>query len=275
MPPKQLLFGPLLLALLAAPAAGAAEYLLYDESAGNKPQDQAWMTYFYDFLTGADPGTSAVAGGVTMDSTGDLGDAAGFFNHGVSITLFPPSYSWTLKNPGFPALERNDGFRLSFELLIRDEDHFIGDPRAGFSVLLLGDDLLGVELGFWEDEIWSQDGPDFNAKGESALFDTTAGSILYELTILGSDYLLTAGGTDLLTGALRDYSAADPFPDPYETPNMLFLGDNTGSAGADFTLGRITLTTDVPAPATGLLLAGGLLWLGRRRRAALRGFQPV
>lgn len=272
MPPKQLFLAPLMLVLLAAPAADAAEYLLYDTSPSpaEKPEDQAWMTYFYDFLTGSNPGTSAVTGvGVSMDSTGDLGDAAGFFNHGVSITLLPPSYSWTLKNPDFPVLDRDEGFRLSFELLIRDEDHLTGNPRAGFSVLLLGDDLLGIELGFWENEIWSQGNADFDAKGESAVFDTTAASILYELTILDSDYLLSAGGTDLLTGALRDYSAANPFPDPYETPNMLFLGDDTGSAGADFTLGRITMTTgpfDLPVPATGLLLAGGLVWLGRRRR---------
>jgi hypothetical protein len=53
---------------------------------------------------------------------------------------------------------------------------------------------------------------------------------------------------------------------------MLFLGDDTGSAGADFTLGRITLASGpfpAPAPPAWLLLTGGLLCLAVRRRRTL------
>ena len=268
MPTKPPTIGLLLLAMLLVRGAHAAEILLYDGGSADRPQDQPWLTYFYDFLTGADPGTATVPGGVAMDSTGEPGDSAGFFNHDVGISLFPPAITWPLKNPAFPALDPAAGFRLGFELLIRDEDHGSND-RAGFSVILLGDDRRGIELGFWENAIWAQDGPAFT-RAESAAFDTTSAGVLYELTILGLDYVLTADGTAILAGGVRDYTPAAPFPDPYDVPNMLFLGDDTGSAGADVTLGRITLATGpfaAPAPAPWLLLTGGLLWLARRRTA--------
>jgi hypothetical protein len=276
-----LLLIPALLALLSAAGVRAGEIVLYDETMGDRPQDQPWFAYFYDFLGRSDPGTSVVAGGVAMDSTSSLGDSAGFFNHGISISLFPPSYSWIMKNPAFPALDPSDGFRLGFELEIRDEDHGNSD-RAGFSAILLGQDLRGIELGFWEDSVWAQSGPAFT-RAEQTDFNTTIGSILYELTILGLDYMLSADGVDILSGTTRDYSPASPFPDPYDVPNMLFLGDNTGSAGADFTLGRVTLVTgpfapvendpvdSVPLPAVWMLVALGLPWLPRasRRPAAI------
>jgi hypothetical protein len=50
---------------------------------------------------------------------------------------------------------------------------------------------------------------------------------------------------------------------------MLFLGDNTTSASADFTLGRITLTTGpfaaTPAPLPAWLILAGAGWLASRR----------
>jgi hypothetical protein len=272
VPSTRAAVGALLLALLLTPVAGFGAIVLYDPTLGNRPQDQTWLAYFYDFFSGADPGTTLVPGGVAMDSTGALGDSAGFFNHGVNISLFPPGFSWVMKNPAFPVLNATTGFRLGFELLIRDEDH-LSDDRAGFSVILLGNDRRGIELGFWEETVWAQSGPAFT-QAESADYDTTAASRLYELTILGELYSLTADGKNVLSGAVRDYTPANPFPDPYDLPNLLFLGDNTGSAGADFTLGRITLATGpfsaaVPAPPAWLLLTGGLLWLAARRRRTL------
>jgi hypothetical protein len=148
---------------------------------------------------------------------------------------------------------------LSFELEIRDEDHASQD-RAGFSVILLGEDLLGIELGFWEDRIWAQSGPTFQ-QAEGVDFTTNGGENLYELWIQGLEYALLANGSEILSGATRDYSSASPTVDPYDTPNMLFLGDDTGSASADFTLGRITLDAGpfgVPLPATWILLLVGL-----------------
>jgi hypothetical protein len=50
--------------------------------------------------------------------------------------------------------------------------------------------------------------------------------------MLATNYVLRANGTTILTGPIRDYTAFAGFPDVYETPNFLFLGDDTSSASA-------------------------------------------
>jgi hypothetical protein len=249
------------LLLFLTPGAQAAELLLYDDTNGNMPQDQGAMAYFYDFLTGSDPGPQAVSGGVRLDSTDPRSDSAGFFSH-VPGFWFPVLAS-------FPVLDPVDGFTLSFELALHAEGHS-NEHRAGFSALIIGEDLYGIELGFWTSEIWHQTlvGSAFR-KGNGIDFDTTAGTILYDLTILGSEFFLFADGIEIFNGATRNYAPGDASPDPYEVPSNLFLGDNTGSAGADFTLGRITLTTgpfaDATAPQPAWLMLAGAGWLARRR----------
>jgi len=66
----------------------------------------------------------------------------------------------------------------------------------------------------------------------------------YRLTVLGDRYVLLSDDAVLLTGPLRDYTAwpglSVPFLgtlDPYQQANMLFLGDDTSSASANFKLG--------------------------------------
>jgi hypothetical protein len=249
--------------LFALPlGARAAQLLLYDDTRGNMPQDQGAMAYFYDFFSGSDPGPQAVAGGVQLDTTGDRGDSAGFFSH-------IPGF-WVPVSSSFPELDPADGFTLSFELDLHAEDHGTNINRAGFSALIVGEDLFGIELGFWTSEIWSQTlvGDQFR-RGDGIAYDTTIGTILYDLTISGGDFFLFADGVEIFTGATRDYSAGSAFPDPYEVPSNLFLGDDTGSAGADFTLGRITLTTGpfaaAPAPLPVWLILPGLGWIVQRR----------
>lgn len=159
-------------------------------------------------------------------------------------------------------MDRAAGFSLLFELQVNSESHASND-RAGFSVILLSEDSFGIELGFWTNEIWAQSGPTFT-HAEGASYDTTAAERLYELQILGSDYRLLADGTQILTGALRDYAS---FGVPYNLPRFVFLGDNTSSAGADVVLGDVTLLTDVPEPAGPALLSLlGLVIAIRKRR---------
>ncbi len=54
---------------------------------------------------------------------------------------------------------------------------------------------------------------------------------------------------------MRDYTAFAGFPDVYETPNFLFLGDDTTSAAGDVTLESVALVLPptVQAPAPGVL----------------------
>lgn len=251
-------------ALLLTTAPAAAPIVLYDATLANRPQDQPWLTY----IAPLGPPATVVAAGTNVNTTNsgstadDAGLLAGFFNHDLRVSLFPPADHWTLRNPAFPRLDPVPGFRLGFDLQLHDEDHS-SSHRAGFSLILLGQDRRGVELGFWEDQVFAQGGPGFT-RAESAAWDTAAALGHYELTILGLDYLLTANGQPVLGGVTRDYSPASPFPDPYDIPNMLFLGDNTRSAAANFTLGRVTIetgpfATDIPLPPVWALLAWALM----------------
>lgn len=238
----------------AGAGAGASEIRVYDGSLGTLPQTQGWLSY-QPFL--GSPAAIAGDGGVRLNtgvggSAPPIGGAVGYTSH------FPlPPFATRAVNPDWPVLDSGLGFSVSFVLRIFDEEHASGANRAGFSVVLLDQAHLGIELGFWEDSIWAQDGPGF-VRGEAARFDTTALPVLYELTIRGLDYWLSADGTTLLSGTTRDYSPATPFPDPYGVPSYLFLGDDTGSAAADFFLGDIRLR--VPeSPVWALLGLGGAL----------------
>jgi hypothetical protein len=281
------------LCILCAGGAQAGEILLYDADRGDLPQDQRWMTYTLNPLVRPQPEQAATADGVRLDTSNNFNHSAGYFNHRSLLGFFTRP-----KNRLFPALDPTDGFSLGFELQIHDEDH-LSQNRAGFSVILLGQDLFGIELGFWEGSIWAQSGPSFT-RAETVSFDTRLDLITYQLTILNTEYLLLADGTEILRGSTRDYSSASTFPDPYDEPNMLFLGDDTTSASADFTLGAITLAThgdaglsapswtlspagggdvpadqpwaDAPAPPPAWLLFGGVAWMlrGRARGRATR-----
>ena len=76
------------------------------------------------------------------------------------------------------------------------------------------------------------------------------GLIDYQLTIIDDAYTLIANTQSILTGPLRDYSDFDGFPDPYQTPNFLFLGDDTTSAQARVRLGYLAITGEEPVLPT-------------------------
>ena len=245
-------------------SASAASITLYDDTAGNTPGVQLWLFAADDgFFSGGTATESAVPSGVALAT--DNAVSAGYSNYNPLSNMF--------KNGGFPTLDRNLGFSVSFELQLESEAHSNND-RAGFSVILLSQDNQGIELGFWGDEVWAQSDTPLFTHGEGAAFDTTAAEVLYELAILGSSYALTADGNPLLGGSLRDYTAfSGPLGGaPYDLPSYLFLGDDTSSAAAAIVLGEVLLnTTDpasVPAPSVALLLAFGLLLL---RRFAISG----
>ena len=120
-------------------------------------------------------------------------------------------------------------------------------------MIVLGSDSKGLELGFWNNEVWAQnDSPRFT-HGEGAAINTTAALTDYALTIQGNSYTLRANGLGLLSGQVRDYSA---FGAPYTSKNFLFFGDDTSSAAARTDIARVTLGA-VPEPASLALLAAG------------------
>lgn len=237
---------------LHATQVQAAIVTLYDGT--GLPAAQPWLAYADNaFLTGGTATQTPVAGGVNLVT--DDAISAGYGNY------FGPA----LKNPIFPTLDRTKGFELTFSAQVLSENHNNPD-RAGFSVILLGSDLRGIELAFWENEIWAQNAPGFT-HGAGILIDTTVGRD-YQLRIVGDDFTLLTGSSTPLTGSVQDYSASGL---PYSLPNFLFFGDDTSSARASTVLGSIVLNSDlsaVPEPSTAsmVLLGLGTFQFLRRRK---------
>jgi hypothetical protein len=204
--------------------------VLYDGTLGTTPDQQG-----FSFLS---PGTSATQqyanGATVLDSTADITAQAGYFNL--------ETYS----------LDRLLGFKAQMNIQILEEEHANPD-RAGFSIIVLSDDLLGLELAFWENEIWAQEGgstPDLFTHAEGVTFDTTADLVSYELAVLDDGYTLSADGVPILTGPLRDYTAFEGFPDVYETPGLFFLGDDTSSGMAKSAISYAALGIQTEATPT-------------------------
>ena len=228
-----------------APFIGAS-VTQYDSLSGTTPDSQG-----FDYI--AIGGSQSFSNGATtLDTSGNSNSYAGYFAKNV------------------PTLDPTKGFTVSFTAQVVSENHTgsdkngdgIGD-RAGFSVIVLGNDKKGIELGFWQNQIWAQEdgttqaNPSANptttppgntnvlfTHAEGANFNTTTGLIPYDLTILGDTYTLSTGNSVILSGKVRDYTAFSGLVDPYETPNLVFLGDDTTSANAKVNLSAVSISTN-------------------------------
>lgn len=176
------------------------------------------------------------------------------------------------------ALNRTSGYRIDFGFKLYDETHS-SVHRAGTSLIVVGHDLKGIELGFWNDRVFAQNDAPLFTQGESVAYDMSAGltptqdgNVFMRLDVLGSNYALRLAnnsgftGATVLSGSLRDYSAFTGSPNPYVLPNFIFLGDNTQSAGAKVQW-KYMETAAVPEPASLAALGLGIFALVRRRKA--------
>jgi hypothetical protein len=246
---------------MPGPVAAGATVVLYDGALGTTPDKQGFL---YQAINGANPFLPAAAtqtfanGTTTLDTTPQKRDLAG--------------YAATNTTSALPALDRGVGYSVSFAVQIQQETHAGSDnnldgkdDRAGFSVIVLSSDKKGVELGFWKDQIWVQnDGaaePPFGTlftHGEGAPFDTTTGLISYTLSIISDTYSLSSGSAQMLSGSVRDYTAWEAPPgapaNPYRTPNLIVLSDDTTSASAKIRLAYVAVTTPEPKRAVYLPL---------------------
>jgi hypothetical protein len=240
-------------------AASAQSLVLYDGSNSNPPQMQGSLEY----TDALGISTSVTGSGeTTLNTTASALDGAGYSNYTPGPTPAP-----ALVNPGFPTLDPTLGFTLNFDLMIDSEAHGSSPDRAGFSVILLGSDGKGIELGFWTNEIWSQADSTFTSQGEEHNFDTTAFT-QYSLTILNGNYTLLANGGQILTGATRDYSARGT---PYNLDDYVFLGDDTSEADAKAEFTSINIVPEPGAGALGL----GMMMLGLSVRSRRAGVEAV
>lgn len=212
---------------LAAGAANATTTVLYDGALNTGTPNTQGLFYA---ANGPNATQSFAAGVTTLDTTQKKSESAG--------------YSAGIFNKPAPMLDRAAGYSVRFTTQLISEDHAGTNDRAGFSVIALSSDNTGIELGFWTDQIWAQDDdPVLFTHAEEAAFDTTAGLITYDLAIQGDGYALSSGGTSILAGNLRDYSA---FGAPYTIKNFIFLGDDTSSAQAESKLSFVSVTTNMP-----------------------------
>jgi hypothetical protein len=160
---------------------------------------------------------------------------------------------------GFPILDRIAGFEVDFTVQVENESH-TNNNRAGFSIIILSKDARGIELAFWENEIWAQNDDTTGGlfkHGEGTIFTTSAGLINYQVIVVNDTFTLIANNKPILTGPVRDYSKFSGFPDPYETPNFLFLGDNTTSAQARTRLSFVSITGTERTTSTSSPLSPG------------------
>ncbi|WP_264326275.1 cadherin-like domain-containing protein [Romeriopsis navalis] len=169
-------------------------------------------------------------------------------------------------------LNATNGFLLSFQANVLSEtleatankNNDGKTDRAVFSLTLVTSDTSkAIELGFSRDggnlRIFAQeDGtrqsnpalePDTApADTTRQLFTQAEGVTItdpnlgnYDLYIKGDTYTLLLGGTAILSGNLRDYTAFSGPIDPYETANLISFSDNTPSASGAFSLGTVSL----------------------------------
>lgn len=268
------LFGTMGLAgLMLAAASGsfAQTFTLYNGASGVTPDDASWGWSYAS--TGGSAGKTASGGVTNLDSTVSDGISAGFST--VTSTRSTPF-----------ALNNANGYTVGFDLQVNTEDHSNasadknGDglaDRAGVSLIVLGNDHKGVELAFWQNEIWAQQDSPVFTHSTTTERNQSAGltSLLthYNLTIQGNSYSLANGsGTVLLTGTLKDYLGNGGPSLPYGVSNFLFVGDDTTSARGSASIGSVTVSLGTPEPSTWALLSSGLLgsgllWRRRTRKA--------
>ena len=232
-----LLVLPFAVLLLLAPQLPALQeaaepvLVLYDATEGTTPDEQGFTFFTLPFVGAA--ATQLYADGVTvLDSTPVQSEQAGYFGR----STLP--------------LSRVTGYSVRFTVRLLEENH-ANNNRAGFSIISLGDDAKGIELGFWTNEIWAQEGGgQIFTHAEGVAFDTTADVVAYELRMGGDTYTLLADDTAILTGSIRDYTSFEGPVDPYETPNLLFLGDDTSSAAAKVEMAYVALVGESVATPT-------------------------
>lgn len=190
------------------------------------PAQQGWLYQGTSIATA--PKATATTSGTILNSGNSL-NYAGYFKQSP-ITL-----------------NRNTGYSIKFSVKVNSESHS-NNNRAGFSLLVISDIVTGetqpygLELGFWTNSIWAQN-VGFT-RGENVPFNTQSAVNNYTLSVQGLNYKLYVNGstTPILQGTLRQYTGFTPpqgYSNPYTTPKLIFLGDDSTSATGNVTISKV------------------------------------
>ena len=229
-----------LLAAAFAAQVSAEPVILYDGNLNSSPEDQGWI-YRLEPPIRNQSRQAPVDRAFNLNTSRNLADRAGYF------VRLPPMNS----HPQAPeVLNRRQGYRIGFTLRVLSERRSAPNQEAGFSLIALSHDLLGIDLGFGTGEIFARTSEWKRAEENRALpFRIDKEYRDFELDIRENEYRLSANGQEILVGSLRNYSDAGQ---PYTVPNLLFFGDNAESAGASVNLRRFWIDPEpsksVPQP---------------------------
>src|SRR3954451_11192585 len=142
----RLLFG----SLLAIGVSSAVPYVLYDGAQPGLPPSQGSL------ILGGTGGTQTQQVGFTnLDTTSTPANYAGYSNYNFGVQFVPSFdiFPTTPVNPLFPVLDRTAGFSVHLTMQLVSESHPGNASRAGFSLIVLGSDKKGIELGFQDSNI--------------------------------------------------------------------------------------------------------------------------
>lgn len=215
--------------LMGAVSAHAVPLYQGLKTPNQTPDQQGWRYLKTPFPTA--PSATATSNGTVLDS-GNSRNYAGYF-------IQPPFN-----------LDRTRGYAISFNIKINSESHS-RDNRSGFNIIVVSNQLssetqpYGIELAFWENSIWAYN-PDFT-RAENVSFNTKNAVHHFVLHIKDGQYQLfeRLSSGPILQGSLRQYTGYTPpagFPNPYKTPNLVFMGDETTSATANVTISNVYAT---------------------------------
>ncbi len=205
-------------ALALGLAGSASAQVLFDGGLGTPPSGQAWT-----FLALPSLASETFAdGSARLDTT-------------ISGSIFA---GWSRQAP--VPLDRNAGFSVAMEFLLESESH-ASTNRAGLSMIVLGQDRKGVEIGIWTNRVWVQTDSPMFTQGEGAEVVVSGGWRTLRLSVAGDAYRVSLDGSEVLGGLVRDYTPFVGTIDPYETPNFLFIGDDTTSARGAYRLRKVEL----------------------------------
>ena len=227
-----------LLAAAVVSQVSAEPVILYDGDLSSSPEDQGWI-YRLDPPVRNQSRQVRVDGAFNLNTGRNLVDRAGYFIRLPQMEAHPQAPE---------ILDRQRGYRIGFTLRLLSERRVAPNQEAGFSWIVLSDDLLGVDLGFGASEVFARSSELERAEENRVLpFPIDKEYADFELDIQENEYRLSANGQEILAGSLRNYSDAG---DPYTVPNLLFFGDNTESAGASVNLRRfwVDIEPSVPQP---------------------------
>jgi len=217
----------------------------------------------------------------------DIFNQEGFYAAGDGVTEFDTTYDpeiyavfgthsvfdGTQRHPRAQVLDRSAGFRVSFDLAIRSEQHDEAlDPNGdgvsdsgSFSIGIISSDLKGLGIQFWADRIWITED---DSEGEEELFthaeffEQTAEEFgqlrRYDFEFKDDGYRIRIDGETVLTGLIRDYSNFQGVDVPvfgnvnsFDKPNSITFGDPSNVSMSQVAIGDITSETPYDPPAGG------------------------